>query len=141
MRRSVLVTVCTVALLGAACGGDGRSDPEAQPDAGGQPSPPKGWCEGVDIVAGGGSAARGYLTPDLEAPAGEPFNICFSNNDVGVPHNVVLASGHHVTPIVAGEIVTGPDMAEYRVEALEPMDYHFHCEVHPDTMKGTLTIA
>ncbi|HEV8681396.1 MAG TPA: cupredoxin domain-containing protein [Actinomycetota bacterium] len=93
----------------------------------------------VDIVAQG----IAYDTNCLEAPASTPFTIAFDNKDTGIQHNVsVYPSATDLTkPIEQGEIITGPATADYKVPALKPGDYYFHCDVHPTQMNGTLRVA
>lgn len=75
----------------------------------------------------------------VTAPAGAPFQIEFTNNDAGTPHNVAIhkenASGQEV---FKGEIFNGIDTMTYAVPALDAGAYAFVCTVHP-TMVGTLT--
>jgi plastocyanin len=76
---------------------------------------------------------------EVTAPAGEPFQIEFANNDAGTPHNVAIhrdtATGEEV---FRGEIFPGVATKTYDVPALDAGAYAFVCTVHP-TMVGTLT--
>ncbi len=76
----------------------------------------------------------------LEAPANQPFQIKFTNNDAGVPHNVAI---HKDSPTGAeiwrGEIFPGVDTKTYDVPALPAGTYGFVCSVHSN-MTGTLTV-
>jgi plastocyanin len=76
---------------------------------------------------------------EVNVPAGEPFQIEFSNNDPGTPHNVAIhrdtASGEEV---FGGEIFSGVETRTYDVPALDAGAYAFVCTVHP-TMVGTMT--
>ena len=74
----------------------------------------------------------------LEAPAGQPFKIAFSNNDSGVQHNVEIKKADGSSAF-RGEIVTGVTTITYDVPALEAGAYTFNCTVHP-AMTGTLTV-
>jgi len=138
MRRGTMVLSLAVALLAAACGAGDDGGADAGNDGDG---PDAAGCEGVEIVAGTGAAGSGFATPDVGTTAGAPFTICFDNKDPGVPHNVVISTEHGGEEHFAGEVVTGPTVAAYEVEALDAGTYHFHCEVHPDTMTGTLEVA
>ena len=40
-----------------------------------------------------------------------------------------------------GSLETGPTTATYKIKALAAGTYYFHCDVHPTTMHGTLTVA
>ncbi len=76
---------------------------------------------------------------EVNAPAGEPFQIEFTNNDPATPHNVAIhqdsATGEEV---FKGAIFDGVATQIYDVPALEAGAYAFICTVHP-TMVGTLT--
>ena len=79
-----------------------------------------------------------YDKTTLEAPAGQPFKIAFSNNDSGVQHNVEIKKADGSSAF-RGEIVTGVTTITYDVPALEAGAYTFNCTVHP-AMTGTLTV-
>ena len=78
----------------------------------------------------------------LAAPGGTAFTIAFQNKDVGIPHNVHIFSADpaqdpNAQSLFAGDLVTGPATATYKVSALPPGTYFFHCDVHPTQMFGT----
>jgi plastocyanin len=79
-----------------------------------------------------------YDQTALQAPAGQPFVIKFTNNDPGVTHNVAItdSTGQQV---FKGEIFPGPDSRVYPIPALAAGTYTFACSVHPQ-MTGTLTV-
>lgn len=108
--------------------------PSAPPASGPPPSGPAGSPTTITISA----ANTAFSTASLEAPAGVPFAVAFSNNDNGVPHNFDIhdASGAEV---FKGDIVTGPKDVTYQVPALAAGTYQFRCIVHP-SMTGTLTV-
>lgn len=99
---------------------------------------------GSGDVPGGGAvaiAATGiaFEQAEVSAPAGEPFQIAFTNNDAGTPHNVAIHKGDASGEVVfKGEIFSGVETRTYDVPALEAGAYAFVCTVHP-TMVGTLT--
>jgi plastocyanin/mono/diheme cytochrome c family protein len=74
----------------------------------------------------------------LTAPAGVTFNILFTNNDAGTPHNVAIndASGGQQ---FKGEIFPGVATRNYQVPALPAGTYMYVCNVHLN-MTGTLTV-
>jgi len=76
----------------------------------------------------------------FETAAGVPFTIVFSNNNVGVPHNVAIHVGTATgTEVFKGEIFPGIGTRTYNVPALTAGTYAFICTVHPN-MAGTLTV-
>jgi cytochrome c oxidase subunit 2 len=80
-----------------------------------------------------------FSTKALEATAGQPFSIEFTNND-DTPHNVAIWKDKE--ELFTGEIITGPNKTvTYAVKALPPGEYTFICDVHPiPAMTGKLTI-
>ena len=73
---------------------------------------------------------------DVTAPADTPFTIDFDNKEA-VPHNVEIKDGSGAQ-VFMGDIVTGPTVVQYQVNALPAGAYTFHCTVHPN-MVGNLT--
>jgi plastocyanin len=77
----------------------------------------------------------------IEAPAGEPFVVRFTNLE-SQPHNFAVDRSQGGAEIVTGEIITGPDAtAEVEVPALEPGEYFFVCDVHATEMTGTIVVG
>lgn len=79
-----------------------------------------------------------FDTAALDAPAGAAFQIAFTNNDAGVPHNVQLNAADGSEPF-KGSLLTGAASVTYDVPALGAGAYTFSCVVHP-SMTGTLTV-
>ncbi len=78
---------------------------------------------------------------ELTFPANVPVSLVFDNQEAQ-PHNVAIFSGEDPSGDVLfrGEVITGPRKVTYRVPAMEPGRYHFHCDVHPN-MTGTITVS
>ena len=75
----------------------------------------------------------------IEAPAGEAFTITFTNLEVQ-PHNVAVLTEEGGDEIVRGEVIQGPDeTTTVSVPALDPGEYFFLCDVHPQ-MNGTVVV-
>lgn len=87
-------------------------------------------------------AAKGiaFDKASLSVPAGKPFAIAFDNQDAGIQHDVQIFDNDSFTgtPLLDGEIVTGPVKVTYDSPALDPGTYFFHCSVHPAQMQGTI---
>lgn len=74
----------------------------------------------------------------LTAPAGEAFDLYFQNLD-NAPHNVAIYTDASLSEeLFIGEVITN-DAILYAIPALEPGEYFFLCDVHPD-MTGTLVV-
>ena len=106
---------------------------------------------GGEEGGGGGAAVTISLTAKgiafdkttLSVPAGKPFAIAFDNQDAGIQHDVQIFDNESFTgtPLLNGEIVTGPAKVTYEAPALDPGTYYFHCSVHPTQMQGTIEAA
>jgi plastocyanin len=107
---------------------------------GGDPAPPP--TEG----AGGGEAevvaepVNQYENPQVSIDAGD--RLFFRNNDVGnpEPHNVTSVAGPGRL-FRSDTILARPDPIPVRgVPSLDPGSYGFFCSIHPQQMRGTLTV-
>jgi plastocyanin len=82
-----------------------------------------------------------FSTDLLEADAGRPIIIAFSNED-GVKHNVQLwRDDTREEKLFFGELVDGPATIEYQLGPLEPGTYRFECAPHVGTMFGHLVVS
>ncbi|HEX7170987.1 MAG TPA: cupredoxin domain-containing protein [Candidatus Limnocylindria bacterium] len=134
-RGAILSFTLGLSVLLAACGGDDTT----------------GSAGASDNTGGGGTVAVADGNVDLsannlefdasviEAPAGEEFTITFTNLE-SQPHNVAVDTEEGGDEIVTGEVITGPDATTtITVPALEPGEYYFVCDVHPE-MNGTIVV-
>jgi len=96
----------------------------------------------VTLVAPAGAFQSGFATTKLSFQADTPTIIDFNNQDTQT-HNVVIFQGTDATaPVVfTGALLPGPATTTYAVPPLAAGTYFFHCEVHPTTMTGTITVA
>jgi mono/diheme cytochrome c family protein/plastocyanin len=124
-----------------AFGGGGTPAPTTAPPPGEPtPAPSGGGTGGQTVVLKISAQNIAYDTDTLEAPANTPFQIEFTNNDAGIPHNVAIHEGTPTGPEVwKGDIFTGVETRVYDVPALPAGTYGFVCSVHPN-MTGTLTV-
>lgn len=145
----VAAALCSVLLAACATANPGWTYQPAPPvtpapsaEASAEPSASAGAEPSAS--AGAGSVAISALGIAFEqatvsAPAGEPLQIVFANNDAATPHNVAIRkdnpSGEEV---FKGEIFDGVATRTYDVPALDAGTYAFVCTVHPN-MVGTLT--
>ena len=103
-------------------------------------SPAASAAAGASVALQLTAAGIAYDKTDLAAPADTPFQIVFTNNDAGIPHNVSIRQGSATGPeVFKGEIFSGTGTRTYAVPALPAGTYAFVCSVHPN-MVGTLTV-
>ena len=121
--------------------GEPTETPEASetPDAS-ESAEPSGDA-GLSVSAPVGASVTGFDPTELVAASGLAFKIEFDNQDTGVPHNFVLKNpdGSNVD-IGDTAFFNGPEARTYDVPALNAGAYPFVCDVHPNTMTGTLTV-
>jgi plastocyanin len=89
-------------------------------------------------VAPPDATTAGFAEENVSAPAGEPFQIEFDNQDPSAQHNVVIAADDQSPQLFRQPPFVGPQKEFWEVEPLEEGSYLFFCEVHPTTMTGTL---
>ena len=82
----------------------------------------------VDLTA----ANITYAPTDIKVPAGD-VTFTVTNNDK-VEHNLTVENGKVNKDVGAGKTVTAKT-------TLKAGTYAFHCEYHPDAMKGTITVS
>lgn len=110
----------------------------------------------VTAAGGGGEGGGGPSGPptvvakglkfqptELSVPGGGQVTIHFDNQDPATPHNIHVFKGSDATAatLFTGDLVTGPAEKDYTFAAPPPGSYFFHCDVHPSTMTGTLTVS
>jgi plastocyanin/uncharacterized membrane protein len=84
---------------------------------------------------------QSFSSDRLTVPAAEAFGLTFDNEDDGVPHNVAIYEDDSAAQsLFVGDLVEGPKTVTYDVPALDPGQYYFRCDVHPQ-MNGTLVAA
>jgi len=77
----------------------------------------------------------------LTARANSSVTVRMNNQDAGVLHNfAVYRNSQARDKIFAGDFSTGPEAKDYTFTAPAAGSYFFRCDVHPDTMSGTLRV-
>ena len=126
MNRLFPLALLTIALILAACS-NGSSGPTVRPSL----DPDALTITARDLQ---------FSTSSLTAPAEEPFQIAFDNQE-SAPHNVAIyrdASGSE--QVFVPEPFSGPASVTYDVPALPEGTYFFRCDLHPE-MSGELTTS
>jgi plastocyanin len=115
------------------------------------PTQMTGTATVMPAAAGGGPPGAlqltgkvvGFTPTTLTANAGAQVTIHFTNPEAAVQHNVVVFNGPdaNAQALFTGPAVTGPGSIDYTLTAPPPGTYFFHCQYHPLTMKGILTVT
>jgi plastocyanin len=95
---------------------------------------------GAEVLISTSGSSLKFDQTEPKAVAGA-IRITFDNRDSGIPHNIQFFDGSDssATSLGATSIATGPIKQELTLN-LSPGTYYFQCDVHPTTMKGTLTV-
>jgi len=112
--------------------------PSTGPDASAEPSSSASEVPGQAVIELSAQNIK-FDKASIVAPAGQPFQIRFVNNDAGVLHNVAIKDANG-TVVFQGEIFSGVDTRIYDIPALGAGEYQFICTVHPN-MVGTLSVG
>ncbi|MGH2427833.1 MAG: cupredoxin domain-containing protein [Candidatus Limnocylindria bacterium] len=84
------------------------------------------------------SSAMAFDTDTLTVPAGEAFTLAYANTEA-MPHNVAIYTDESASDaLFAGEEIETSTIV-YEIPALEPGEYFFRCDLHPD-MAGTVIV-
>jgi plastocyanin len=119
-------------------------------DVGGGGFPPVASPTVSGVAACGAATATQQITAQnfafdqacLAVPADAPFTVMFDNQDADAPHNMAILQGPgSPKALFTGELVVGPKMTTYNVDAIPAGTYIFRCDVHPATMTGTLVVG
>lgn len=141
LRSSALPSlVLVIGFVLAACASGGNGGDSGDGGDGG------GGCPGTGGTATVTDGEVRICSDDLEfdattiaAPAGEEFNITYTNAE-SAPHNVAVYTEEGGEEIFIGEVITGPDVTtQLPIPALDPGTYYFRCDVHPE-MEGTVVV-
>ena len=95
-------------------------------------------------------SAAGFSVQCLAVAADTPFTVTLKNTDTSIIHNWALyqdqaaatAGGAAIGGATsAADVVQPGASATYKLDGLKAGSYFFHCDIHPDTMKGTLEVV
>ena len=130
--RPILAVAVVLALAAAACG-DTTPNTDQSSDATGENSPTS--AREVTIAA----ADIAFDTTELDAAVGETLAISYDNRDDRVPHNLHVEGG--ADGPVSTAIEEGPTTQSLEVTFTKAGEFEYFCEVHPQQMRGTITVA
>jgi hypothetical protein len=100
-------------------------------------------------VTPGGPVAITIIGKDLKfdkrsftVGVGSPVTVTLDNQDPGVLHNIAFYTNNRATQKIAGtDVVPGPRIDVLRFTAPDaPGNAFYRCDVHPDTMTGSMIV-
>jgi hypothetical protein len=123
----ILIPLAAIALLAGVNKGGETPAPPSSPGAGGGGTP--------TLIA----QNVAFTTSSLDLPADKPVTLHFDNKD-STPHNVAIYDKKGGKELFKGAVITGPNSTDYKVPPLKPGTLYFQCDIHPDSMTGTVTV-
>ena len=124
-RVAVLLTPLLLIVLAIACSG-GNTDIAALATEAAGTAP----ASSFNVVA----KDTRFDTDTLVVVAGSEVVISLDNQD-GALHNVAVYTEEGGDSVFRGELFTGPETREYRLQAPQAGVYYFRCDAHPE-MEG-----
>ena len=141
LRRGAPIALSLLLTLGLAACAEGESGDGGN---GGSAAASSGADGGSTATVSGGTvevtaAELEFNVETIVAPAGEAFTVSFTNNEA-VPHNFSVYTEEGGEEIAIGNVIDEGETDEVSIDALEPGEYFFVCDVHPTEMTGTLVV-
>lgn len=142
-RIAVLATLCGIILVGAACSSSSNGSGSTATTAAAAPTTTAASAAptttAATSAAGAGSTtlvAQGisFNTTKLNFKAGQKVTVTIQNKD-SVEHNFTFEAAK------ANKDVEGGETAKATFTVPAAGTYEFHCEYHPNQMKGTVTVT
>lgn len=129
-RAAASILILSLVLVLAACGGSA-----AETDGGNAGG---GTVAVVDGVVEMTADDLEFDASVIQAPAGQPFTIAFTNLESAL-HNVAVYVEEGGEPIVIGELIGENETDDVEVDGLAAGTYYFRCDIHPE-MEGTIVV-
>lgn len=96
---------------------------------------------GTDTITVCAFDDQAFVPDHLRLPASEPVELAFDNRDGGVQHNVAIYRDESAEEsLFVGDLIAGAETVTYDVPPLDPGEYYFRCDVHPQ-MDGAVEVA
>lgn len=138
MRRilPLFLILLVSAFVLAACGGE---DDGSGSNGGGTGDTSSGTSGAFNVSI---TAQNSEFNKDeLTVPPNRDIELEFRNQDASIPHNVAFYRARAAQEsIYVGELFPGVATRTYEFTSPAAGEYFFRCDVHPDTMTGTLVV-
>lgn len=79
-----------------------------------------------------------FRPTELRAEAGQRLDVELDNRDEGVLHNIRFDGPDGAIKV---PLESGPNTQRLTVQIDEPGSYNYLCEIHPQAMRGVLTVT
>jgi plastocyanin len=120
--KTLLVGALLTLVLAACSGGGTAASASAPPEA--------------DLTVS--AQNNEFDSPTITLAAGQTTTVFFRNLDA-MPHNIAIYTDDSASEsLFVGETITD-DAVTYEIPALQPGEYFFRCDLHPD-MVGTVVV-
>jgi plastocyanin len=123
----LLIPVAAIAILAAVNKGGTAAEPGSG-SSGPAPSGPTLTAENVQ-----------FTTSSLSLPADQPVTLHFDNKD-STAHNVGIFDKEGGKELFKGTVINGGTATDYKVDPLKAGTYYFQCDLHPDSMNGSVSV-
>jgi plastocyanin len=142
-RIAVLATLCGVILVGAACSSSSNGSGSTATTAAAAPTTTAASAAPTTTAATSAASAGSttlvaqgisFNTTKLNFKAGQKVTVTIQNKD-SVEHNFTFEAAK------ANKDVEGSETAKATFTVPAAGTYEFHCEYHPNQMKGTVTVT
>ena len=145
LRRGAPIVLSLSLALGLAACADGDTESSTAGNGGDASAAASTGADGGSTAEVSGGTVEvtaediAFSVETITAPAGEAFTVTFTNNEA-VPHNFSVYTEEGGEEIAIGDVIGQGETDEISIDALEPGEYFFVCDVHATEMTGTLIV-
>jgi plastocyanin len=133
LSRMVLTTAAAVSLMGAACSSGTAGAPGASATA--EPATPISGSAIPEIATD-----NVFNMTNIAISANQAYTLTLTNKGEALHNWHVLGAKSADGKEIESPLVEGGKTATLNFSIPKPGSYRFQCDVHPDTMKGTITV-
>src|SRR5690606_12898675 len=143
LRRGAPIVLSLALAFGLAACAEGESSPDGNGGDASAAASAGADGDGTATVENGTVEVTAddlaFNVETITAPAGESFTVTFTRTEA-VQHSFSVYTEEGGEGIAIGNIINEGETDEITIDALEPGEYFFVCDVHPVEMTGTLVV-